>query len=422
MQTPASKKNYVVAKFGGTSVATYSAMARCVSVIADYPQVRVIVVSAPAGVTDLLVKLSQSNKLNLEINPLVDEIKTKIDAIISSISTESVTPSLREEIEKVLQEIEKLALALKKKFTRSTADELLSCGEQLSSRLFTAVLSEHGLTAMHVDARTLIKTNDVFSKAEVLIQETSKAVHERLLPHCMDGVVVTEGFIGSTPNNETTTLGRGGSDYSAALLAEAMHAEVLQIWTDVPGVYTVDPRLVPAAKPIDNMCFTEAAELAQFGAKVLHPATLWPAIRQNIPVYVGSSIHPQSQGTWIRAKYPEKMDIPLIRAISLRRHQSLLTINSLEMHNTHGFLEKIFTILAKQELSVDVVTTSEVSVALTLNHPGTGHQDLLTPEILSALQAIGNVSLTVDKDLCLIALVGNKLHVTSGISGRYLSV
>jgi aspartate kinase len=303
-------------------------------------------------------------------------------------------------------------------YNRSLTDELLSYGERISARLFACVLSEHGLPAKYQDARTLIKTNDTFGKAEILLQETTKQIVELVLPSCTNHIVVTEGFIGSTLQNITTTLGRGGSDYSAAILAEAMQAAALQIWTDVSGIYTVDPRLVPHAKPIDNMCFAEAAELAQFGAKVLHPATLWPAIRKNIPVFVGSSLNPQEQGTWIRANDHDQTDVSLIRAITLRRHQSLLTIHSLEMLHTHGFLAKIFSVLALHELSVDLVTTSEVSVALTLNHSESGPDDLLTPIILAELKAIGNVSLTVNKNLCLIALVGNHLHMMSGISGR----
>ncbi len=418
MQKTSATKKYWVAKFGGTSVATHAAMARCVSVVMNHPDVRVIVVSAPSGVTDLLVKLSQSNQLELDIKPLVNEIKTKIHAIMADITPNQLLPTLRLEIETMLSDIESFALTLKNQYSRSDADALLSYGERLSARLFTCVLQELGLGAAYQDARTLIKTNNSFGKAEVLINETEKQVNELLLPKCEKSIVVTEGFIGSTLDNLTTTLGRGGSDYSAAILAEAMRADVLQIWTDVPGIYTVDPRLVTHATPIDEMSFTEAAELAQFGAKVLHPATLWPAIRKNIPVFVGSSINSKAQGTWIRAKNDERHNAPLIRAISLRRHQSLLTINSLEMLHTHGFLANIFTILAKHQLSVDIVTTSEVSVALTLNHPGTGPNDLLTPDILSELKSISNISLTIDNELCLIALVGNQLHITSGISGK----
>jgi len=407
--------NLWVAKFGGTSVATYEAMKRCVSVIAQYPDVRVVVVSAPAGVTDLLVKLTQAHQSGVDIAPILEQIQNKINAILNTVH---LVAQIKHEIESMFSSLEKIAYSLKANYSREHADELLSYGERFSARLFSCVMNEQGLKAAHVDARSLIKTNDFFGKAEVLIKETAEQVKFKLLPLCKQQIVITEGFIGSTKESVTTTLGRGGSDYSAALLAEAAGAHALQIWTDVPGIYTVDPRLVEVARPIDHMSFTEAAELAQFGAKVLHPATLWPAIRQNIPVFVGSSMNAKAQGTWIRATLPAQENTPHIRAISLRRHQSLLTIHSLEMLHTHGFLANIFTILAKHELSVDIVTTSEVNVALTLNHPSGGSSELLTPDILAELKSIGNVSLKVDHDLCLIALVGNQLDTTSGISGK----
>lgn len=416
--TSTSTHHYWVAKFGGTSLATYLAMSRCAKLISEYSNVRVIVVSAPAGITNLLIKLIQNGINGSELSPVLDEIKCIVRAILASFKPDTRLLQPCQEVTQMLEHLDSLAMTLSAQYSRSLADELLSYGERISARLFTCVLSEYGLRAVYQDARTLIKTNDSFGKAEVLIQETAQQVASMLLPKCADSIVVTEGFIGSTLQNVTTTLGRGGSDYSAAILAEAIHAEILQIWTDVPGIYTVDPRLVPHATSIDNMSFAEAAELAQFGAKVLHPATLWPAIRKNIPVFVGSSIDSKAQGSWIRATYPDEMNVPLLRAIALRRHQSLLTINSLEMLQTHGFLAKVFSVLSQHKLSVDLVTTSEVSIALTLNHSDSSSDDLLTPEILAELQAIGNVSLTIDKNLCLIALVGNRLHVTSGISGR----
>ena len=412
MSTTKQTLKHSVAKFGGTSLANFQAMKRCTAIIADHPNVKVIVVSAPAGVTDLLVKISKSSQTQIDITSCLTEINMKVHAILSSLSS----PSCKEEIETLLQHLAETATQISKQYSPALADELLSYGERLSARMFTYVLSEQGIPASYQDARELIITNDYFGKSQVLLPETAKQVAERLLPHCQQQIIVTEGFIGGTSRKMTTTLGRGGSDYSAAILAEAMRADVLQIWTDVSGIYTVDPRVVPHATPIESMSFTEAAELAQFGAKVLHPATLWPAIRQTIPVFVGSSLNAKMQGTWIRPTDLENK--PLVRAISLRRHQSLLTIHSLEMLHAHGFLAKVFAVLANHVLSVDIVTTSEVSIALTLNHSGKEATDLLTPAILAELHTIGNVSLAVDHGLCLIALVGNQLHLTSGISGR----
>lgn len=399
-----------VAKFGGTSVATHEAMLRCVKVITAYPQVKVVVVSAQAGITNLLVKLSQPN---VSIALVVAEIREKIHAIIACLSDNTLIV----EVLALLAHIEKTAVLLHQKNDPALIDELLSCGERISARLFTAVLNEQGYPATYQDARELIKTNHHFGKAEVLLADTKQQVVKKLLPSISNSIVVTEGFIGSTLEQQTTTLGRGGSDYSAAILAEAIEAEVLQIWTDVAGIYTVDPRLVKAAKPIENLCFTEAAELATFGAKVLHPATLWPAIRENIPVFIGSSLNSESQGTWVRAEIPKDLKVPLLRAVALRRQQVLLTVNSLEMLQAPGFLARVFTILARHQLSVDLVTTSEVSVALTFDNA-----TLLTDAVLQELRALGNVSLSIDKDLCLIALVGNGLHRSPGISGKVFNL
>lgn len=416
-----SSKRHWVAKFGGTSVATYPAMVRCATIIANYPNVRVIVVSAPAGITNLLINLSQTHLNRAKIEPIFNEIKLKVNTILTEFS-QALFPELHQEIEYMFQRIEHLAIALNNRYCRRLTDELLAYGEQFSARLFHALLTSQGHDAIYQDARTLIKTNDHFGKAAVFIQETKTHATDVILRKYANQIVVTEGFVGSTAERITTTLGRGGSDYSAAILAEAINAEVLQIWTDVCGIYTADPRLVSHAKPIENICFNEAAELATFGAKVLHPATLWPAIRKNIPVFVGSSMDAEAQGTWIRSTYPDHVEVPFLQAITLRRHQSLLTITSLEMLHTHGFLAKIFSVLANHALSVDLVTTSEVSVALTLNYSGSEDRELLTPEILSELQAIGNVSLKVDKNLCLIALVGNYLNITSGISGQLFNL
>jgi len=412
-----STNQYWVTKFGGTSVATYAAITRCINLVTNHPNVRLIVVSAPAGVTNLLIKLCQSSLSQIELIPILDEVKTKIHAILDLLKPDTAE-HLHAEIRQLIKDMNRLALSLSITYNAALADELLSCGERISARLFTSVLLEQGVPADHLDARCVIKTNASFGKAEVLIPETTQQVAKLLLPKCAQHMIVTEGFIGSTADDKTTTLGRGGSDYSAALLAEAINAEILQIWTDVPGIYTVDPNLVKQAKVIKNLCFTEAAELARFGAKVLHPATVWPAIRKRIPIFVGSSFNPEAHGTWVCPTPPNHEEVELVRAIALRRHQSLLTIHSLEMLEAHGFLAKIFTLLAKHKLSIDIVTTSEVSVALTLNHAGNCREELLTSEILNELQTIGNISLSIDRNLSLVTLVGNQLHRTAGICQR----
>lgn len=228
-------------------------------------------------------------------------------------------------------------------------------------------------------------------------------------------LVITQGFIGRDEKGKTTTLGRGGSDYSAALLAEVLDAKDVLIWTDVPGIYTTDPRVVPAAQKIDTMSFAEAAEMATFGAKVLHPATLLPAVRSNIPVYVGSSKDPAAGGTWV-TRDPQPR--PIFRAIALRRDQTLLTLSSLSMLHAQGFLANVFNILAKHKISVDTITTSEVSIALTLDKTGSASSgaNMLSNELLTELSEVCNVK--VDTGLSLVALIGNDLHITAGVAKK----
>ena len=192
---------------------------------------------------------------------------------------------------------------------------------------------------------------------------------------------MTQGFIGSDEAGQTTTLGRGGSDYSAALLAEALKASAVEIWTDVAGIYTTDPRLAPNAHPIAEISFNEAAEMATFGAKVLHPATILPAVRQQIQVFVGSSKEPEKGGTWIRHQVE---DAPVFRAVALRRDQTLLNLHSLQMLHAQGFLAETFATLARHKISVDLITTSEVNVSLTLDKTGSDSsgQGLLSEALL----------------------------------------
>jgi len=231
--------------------------------------------------------------------------------------------------------------------------------------------------------------------------------------------VVTQGFIGAEAKGRTTTLGRGGSDYTAALLGEALSVARVDIWTDVPGIYTTDPRVVPAAKRIDRITFEEAAEMATFGAKVLHPATLLPAVRRGIPVFVGSSKDPAAGGTLV---CNTTVNPPLFRALALRRKQTLVTLHSLSMLHSHGFLAEVFGILARHNVSVDLITTSEVSVALTLDTTGSTSSgaSLLTTSLLTELSSLCRVE--VEENLALIALIGNKLSQASGVGKEVFGV
>ena len=404
--------NLSVAKFGGTSVANYAAMEASAKIVIADPNTRVVVLSASAGVTNLLVALANGCEA-----PQRAKLLAEVRQIQENILNELKDPArVREEVEVLLKNIESLSEAASLATSLALTDELISHGEMISTKIFVQLLRELNTQATWVDVRTIVATNSNFGKAAPDDEQTQKNSDNILKPLIDRGeLVITQGFIGRDPHGKTTTLGRGGSNYSAALLAEVLNAKDVLIWTDVAGIYTTDPRIVPAAQRIDTMSFAEAAEMATFGAKVLHPATLLPAVRSNIPVYVGSSKAPQDGGTWV-TRDPQPR--PTFRAIALRRDQTLLTLSSLNMLHAQGFLAKVFNILAKYKVSVDTITTSEVSVALTLDKTGSASSgaDLLSNELLTELSELCTVK--VDTGLALVALIGNDLHISAGIAKR----
>ena len=401
-----------VAKFGGSSVANYPAMQACAKIVIADPNTRVVVLSASAGVTNLLVALANGCE-EPERNKLLGEVRQIQENILNELKDDS---AVRPKIEALLDNITSLAEAANLATSLALTDELISHGEMMSSLIFVEVLREFHAQSTWLDVRQIVATNSHFGKAAPNDDQT-RANSDRILKPLVDRgeLVITQGFIGRDEQGKTTTLGRGGSDYSAALLAEVLDAEDVLIWTDVAGIYTTDPRIVPNAQRIDTMSFSEATEMATFGAKVLHPATLLPAVRSNIPVYVGSSKAPQDGGTWV-TRDPQPR--PTFRAIALRRDQTLLTLSSLNMLHAQGFLANVFNILAKHKISVDTITTSEVSVALTLDKTGSASSgaELLSAELLDELRQYCSVK--VDTGVSLVALIGNDLHIASGVAKR----
>lgn len=399
--------NLTVAKFGGTSVANHEAMLRCANIIKNDLSNRIVVVSASAGVTNHLVRLGQADVSADERSDVIESIRVIQYAIAEALENRA---ELKQTIDGKLAELATLASNQFEQFTAKNSDEILSFGEQLSSHLFTQVLRSVGVNATCFDVRTVMKTNSLYGKAVVDIDALKQQAVNELVPQLNDSVVVTQGFIGQDGLGHTTTLGRGGSDYSAALLAEAVDATNLSIWTDVVGIFTTDPRITDQARAIPEISFGEAAEMATFGAKILHPATLIPAMRQNIPVFVGSSKEPESGGTLIQQSVASS---PTYRSIALRREQTLVTVKSPAMLHASGFLAKVFAILAKHELSVDLITTSEISVALTFDNPTGSTQSLINNEVVKELEQLCEVS--VEHGLSLVAVIGNNLHATKGL-------
>lgn len=370
----------------------------------------VIVVSATSGTTNMLIELGQKAQKQSQTD--VDRIQKSLREKHLKIADDlKVSPQIRTQLENLLNEMESLirGVFLLQDCSLKALDHLMSFGERMSSLLFTeAMKSKLGSAPVYLlDARTIIKTDEQFGKGKPLTDVSRNAAESLLIPRLKAGeVFVTQGFIGQTEEGLTTTLGRGGSDYSAALFAEAIDADVLEIWTDVPGIATTDPRLCAQAKPLHEISFREASELATFGAKVLHPATLLPAMRKNIPTFVGSSFEAEQRGTWV---LKEVKEYPLIRAMALRKKQALVTLSTPEMLHAHGFLFQIFKIFNDHKVSVDAITTSEISVSLTLDD-----STLLNKKLLQDLSTIADVQ--VEEGLCLISLIGNNINHTPGLS------
>lgn len=411
-----------VAKFGGTSMADFEAMDRCAQIVMADQNIRLVVVSASSGVTNKLTRLASSNgsvEQNTEQSAeqraeLISEIEAQHLAILACIEH---APGIRVQLDQLLTSLAQVAKQIAAEHSLQRVDEILSFGERLSSLIFTEVLRAHAPNCQRFDARQVIKTDSVFGHAEPQVGQIAEQAQLHLLAVCEKDIVVTQGFIGSDKNGTSTTLGRGGSDYSAALFAEALDANNLQIWTDVDGIYTTDPRIAPKARAIAELNFNEAAELSTFGAKVLHPSTLWPAIRHNINVFVGSSRDRHAAGTWIKKTVDSA---PNYRAIAKRANQTLVTVNSIDMLHSYGFLAKVFAVLAEHKISVDLVTTSEVSVALTLDALGSETASaglgVLNQTVIDKLSALGDVK--ISHDLALVALVGNQIDRQQGVSAR----
>ena len=391
----------IVMKFGGTSVESGAAMDRACSIVGQRIARRpFVVVSALGGATNGLLQageLASRQELDKAL-AIAAALETRHTELLAS--TESEFARLRELLR---------ALSAIGEFSTRTQDLIASYGEALSSLIFTEKLKQHGYDAAHVDARQCIVTDDNFSKAAPIPDQTAARLEKLARPHIEAGrVVVMGGYIGSTAEGVTTTLGRGGSDYSAAIVGAAMNAEEIQIWTDVDGMLTADPRVFPGAWKVKEMSFAEASELAYFGAKVLHPLTVLPAVEKKIPVYILNSRRPAGTGTRITAEARPCKN--LIKSIACKRGITAVTVSSSRMLMAHGFLRALFEVFDRHRTPVDMIATSEVSVSLTLDNTSR------LAEIVEDLGALGEVK--VDRNMSLICLVGNNLKYTPGIAYR----
>ena len=402
-----------IAKFGGTSVANYTVMQNCARIVAGNKNTRVVVVSASAGVTNHLVSLAHTPMTQQQIDETCQAITDIELAILNKLQDK---PSVETKLHDLLEEIRSLAFHEEILHRNDLKDQLLSMGERMSSLMFSSVLAEQGVKTINFDVRKVLRTDSEFGEAAPQIDQIAILAEQLLVPEIEDAIVVTQGFVGADENGNTTTLGRGGSDFTAALLAEAMNAEACEIWTDVIGVYTTDPRITDTARPLPELSFEEAAEMAPFGAKVLHPATMEPALRKDIKVFVGSSKEPEKGGTWIVRDCEFE---PPYRAITRRKEQVMVTVKTPKMMYAQGFLQQVFAIIAKHKLSVDLVTTSEISVSFTLDNPANSVAQRLNKETIAELETICDV--TVEKGYDLVTVVGNHMQTAVGVSSKILA-
>ena len=404
-----------IAKFGGTSVANYEVMQNCARIVASNSATRIVVVSASAGVTNHLVNLAHSPLTQEQIESTCQSIVDIELAILNKLADKS---SVESKLNDLLDEMKSLAFHEEILHRNDLKDQLLSMGERMSSLMFSAVLAEQkvaeqNVTTMNFDVRKVLRTDSEFGEAVPQIDTIEALAKQLLAPEIENAIVVTQGFVGADDEGQTTTLGRGGSDFTAALLAEALDADACEIWTDVIGVYTTDPRITAAARPLPELSFEEAAEMATFGAKVLHPATMEPALRKNIKVFVGSSKEPEKGGTWIVRDCVEE---PPYRAITRRKDQVMVTVKTPKMMYAQGFLQQVFAIIAKHKLSVDLVTTSEISVSFTLDNPANSVAQRLNKETIAELETICDVK--VENGYDLVTVVGNHMQTAIGVSSK----
>ncbi len=405
----------IVVKFGGTSVGDAAAIERAAVIVrARMDRQPVVVVSALGGATNALIGVGeQAAKGHLigalrNVESLRDRHLSECDLLLGGTS---LCDDVTGELSAMFDELASLAEALSTlgHITPRSQDAIAAFGEQLSSLLVCAYLERLDLPVVHVDAREVMITDASFTQAEPLTTLIAERCREVLTPLVDTGKVpVLGGYIGATESGVTTTLGRGGSDYSASLVGAALHADAIEIWTDVDGMLTADPRLVDGALLIEQIRFDEASELASFGAKVLHPNTIAPAVRMGIPVFVYNSRRPQGKGTRITFDAPHRP----VSAIAGKTDVTVVKVTAARMLFAHGFLRRVFEIFERHKTSVDVVATSEVSVSVTIDDPTE------LDELVVDLRALGDVS--IERNRGIIAIVGAGIGDAGGAMGRAL--
>ena len=411
----------VVQKFGGTSVADPPAIRRLIEIVRT-ARTRdrrgpAVVVSAMSGVTDSLLGIASaagSDRL-AEALPRIDDMRQRhlsaVRELVPGVESEPLVGQLADHFDQ-LTGIAR-ALAVLREVSPRTLDVVAAMGELMSSRVVAAALTAAGVAAEWVDARSAVVTTDDHTRAAPLTAETNAALRKTVAPILDAGrVPVIGGFVGATIEGHTSTLGRGGSDYSGALVGAGIGASEIQIWTDVDGMLSADPRVVKSPRLLSQLSFDEAAELAYFGAKVLHPSTILPAIERNIPVRILNSSKPDGAGTLITAAGSN--GATRLTGLASKRDVTVVDITSSRMLMAYGFLRRVFEVFERFCTPVDVVTTSEVSVSVTVDD----RRDL--DAIVAALSEFAEVS--VEREMALLCAVGDVLRDAPELGAKVIGV
>jgi aspartate kinase len=432
----------IVMKFGGTSVGSAERIRTVAELARDRRSRRVVlVVSALGGITDLLIR---GARLALARDgswaSVADEVLSRHRAVITGLVDGRGQDALFSHLDGLVTELRSLYLGVYnlEELTQRTLDAIAGIGERASCEIVAAALEAGGTPAAAVDSRRVVVTDESFGRAQPLMEETGARIREHVLPLVEKSVVpVVAGFIGATRKGVATTLGRGGSDFTASIIGALLPAEEIQIWTDVDGMMTVDPRVVPGARVIPEVSYAEAAELAYFGGKVLHPATIKPAVERGIPVFILNTLNPSAPGTRIhladespshglraeRDSFPRSergvqggrdAASPLLndgpRAIAFKKGITVVLISQPRMLMAYGFLARVFEVFDRHRTPVDLIATSEVSVSLTVDDPEN------IPAVQADLAALGEVQ--VLRRMAIVSVVGRGFLRRAGLAAR----
>ena len=407
----------IVMKFGGTSLEDANAICNAAAIILREQRKRLVVVSACAEVTNALrdTALSACEEKEQIAHRILDSLEVRHSAIANELLDQDSSDRFIRILWKDIAALKKLAqsVANLKELSPRTLDQFMSFGEQWSALILYHFLLQRDVSVELIDATSVMITDKEFNRATPLFVEIHQRCQKILVPtFAHSEVVITHGFIGATHDGIITTLGRGGSDYSASILGATLAAEEIQIWTDVNGILTADPSILPEARPIPELSFDEASELAYFGAKVLHPSTILPAVRKNIPVHVLNSKSPDHEGTLIRHNSTKNGDC-IVKSIAYKEGITVITIKSTEMLMSHTFLARLFEIFSRYKKSIDVIATAKVSVSLTIDDSSN------LEKILDELREFAEVQVEYGK--AVFCVVGENMKSYRGIAAKIFS-